>query len=80
MTRWWEGLRVSSFQKVSRNKNLKFGICEEVKELMDKERWVKEHVLENPERGRQLAEIRKSITTRICLNQAKEMEELVNID
>ena len=73
----WKKLMDSSFKKVSRSKKVAPGICEEVKELLEKERWIKVNVLSNPERGRMIFQVRKQINEKIAINRSAKMEESV---
>ena len=46
---------------------------------MRQERWVRENVLTNPERGRRIAEIRKEIRMKIEKNRAEEVLAKVSV-
>ena len=75
---WWDSCLESSFPRVSTNKRLKMGICDEVKELMEKERWIKKNVTSNPDRGRMISEIRQEIATKISANRKIELESMLS--
>ena len=77
LTEWWKNLMNCSFQKVSRGKKVKAGICEDVKVLLEQERWIKLNVPTNPERGRMIHQVRKQINEKISINKSREMEESV---
>ena len=66
-----------SFHKIKPNKATKKGVDEEMKVLLDEEKWVRKHVLENPERGRRIAEIQQVITEKIAENTLIEVESKV---
>ena len=74
---WWKNVLHCSFNKVSRNKKVQPGICSEVKELIRQERWIKENVMTNPERGRMIFQVRQQIKTKIQENTTLELEDSV---
>lgn len=74
---WWRKTMDNSFKKVSKGKNVVSGICEEVKELIAQERWIKKNVLTNPERGRMIFQVRQKIKEMVSRNRSWEMEESV---
>ena len=50
----WDLAMKKSFSVVKCNRSTKRGIDDELKCLLDKEKWIRKNVLENPERGRLL--------------------------
>ena len=68
----WSDAINHSFKKITPKRKCKSGISLEVRELMREERWVRVNVLENPDRGRRIADIRKRIT--------QETEKQRNLD
>ena len=73
MQEFWSGAVSSSFKKITpRSKNYP-GITESVRVLMREERWVRDNVLMNPERGRKIAAVRKKIRVEIERNRADEV-------
>ena len=74
---WWGVLMDNSFKKVSRGSKVKPGICEKVKELLQKERWIKQNILDNPERGKMIYNVRKEIREKIEANNALELVETI---
>ena len=74
---WWKNILDKSFKKVSNSKRIKSGVCEEVKELMTRERWIKENILTNPDRGRMIFQVRSQINQKIAENSALAMEESI---
>ena len=77
MHKIWNSVVDSSFKKIMPKRNNKSGISKSVRELMQKEKWIRENVLENPERGRQIAEITNEIKQEIERNRAVKIEERV---
>ncbi len=75
---WWNKCVDQSFPKISRNKQLKTGVCDEVKELMRKERWIKQNIITNPDRGRMIHEVRTEISAKIAANRTCEMESMLS--
>ena len=69
----WSDAVNQSFQRITPRRKCKSGISEEVRDLMKEERWVRENVMENPERGRRIALIRKEINVHIEENRNKDV-------
>ena len=57
---------------------LKSGVSESVREMMREERWIRENILVNPERGRQIADVQKRIAKEIELNRKREIFKKIN--
>ena len=74
----WSDAINQSFEKITPKRKCKSGITEEVRDLMREERWVRKNVLENPERGRRIAGIRKKINVQIEENRNKDVVERMN--
>ena len=74
---WSDAIR-ASFKKVTPKRKHKPGISGSVRELMREERWIRENIAENPERGRQIAEVRKRISEEIELNRKHDIFQKVN--
>ena len=74
----WNKLLEKSFHVIKPSKTMRRRVDEDLKKLLDEEKWVRKNVIENPERGRRIAEIQKSICEKVAENVSKEMEEKVN--
>ena len=46
--------------------------------LLQEEKWIRAHVVNNPERGRRIAEVQKAIGKKIASNNALVVEAKVN--
>ncbi len=75
----WDTLMKNSFQIITPKKSMK-GVDADVKMLLKEEKWIRCNVLENPERGRRIAEIQKRIGEKVAFNNAVEIEAKVNSD
>ena len=74
----WDSALKSSFHVVKPNKSTLRGVNPEIKLLLDEERWIRENVQVNPERGKRIAEVQMKIAAKIAENMAEEMEHKVN--
>ena len=74
----WTKLLEKSFHVIKPSKTMRRRVDEDLKKLLNEEKWVRKNVIENPERGRRIAEIQKSICEKVAENVSKEMEEKVN--
>lgn len=79
MSELWDEAIKSSFKRITPKKTSSRGINPHVRELMKEERWVRMSVVENPDRGRMIAEIRSKIRTEIGKNRAEAMWEKVSM-
>ena len=75
----WDLAMKKSFSVVKCNRSTKRGIDDELKCLLDKEKWIRKNVLENPERGRRIAETQKLIAEKIADKTLSEVENKVNM-
>ena len=75
----WQSSMNRSFKKIVPKRNSKSGITKHVRELMRKEKWVRENVLQNPERGRQISEITNEIRHHIERNRAEKVKDAINL-
>ena len=69
---WDEGID-KSFKKIMPKKNKKPNITAEVRSLMQQEKWIRANVIENPQRGRDIANITKAIRLQIDSERSKKM-------
>ena len=69
---WTEAIR-SSFNKIKPKRKYQQGIDENVRDLMREEEWTRQNILDNPERGRRIAETHKKIREEISRNRAEEI-------
>ena len=69
---WNEAINVS-FKKITPKRNSQPGINAYVRDLMREEQWIRDNIIENPERGRRIADIRKKIREEIGKNRAEEI-------
>ena len=74
----WNTVMEKSFHVVKPSRSMKRRIDSDTKILLDEEKWIRNNIHENPERGRRISEIQKKIGIRIAENIEKEMEEKVN--
>ena len=74
----WKAAMDMSFHIVKPSKSIRRGVDTELKQLLDKEKWIRKNVLLNPERGKQIAEIQKQISAKVQSINAAEMERKVN--
>ena len=72
----WEKSMVQSFKKISPRNAVK-GLDRDIKDLMEKERWIKKNVLDNAERCIKLSVVRKKISDLLEKNLSHEMSEKV---
>ena len=73
----WSDAIKASFETITPRRKQKPGITGSVRELMRQERWIRENVAENPERGRQIADVRKRIAEEIEMNRKQEIFQRV---
>ena len=57
---WNEAINVS-FKKITPKRNSQPGINAYVRDLMREEQWIRDNIMDNPERGRRIAETRRKI-------------------
>ena len=74
----WEMAMVKSFRIVTPSKRTRKGVDAEMKILLDREKWIRENILENPERGQKIADIQMLISEKIAEKLQCETEEKVN--
>ena len=74
---WTDALK-SSFKKVKPKKMIVSGVTKTVRDLMKEEEWIRENILNNPERGRKIAEIRKCIKQEIDKNRTNEILQSIH--
>ena len=79
MEEFWNQAIHASFEKITPKRKTQPGITAEVRELMREERWIRENVDNNPERGRKIAEVHKKIREEIGRSRADEILEKVSI-
>ena len=77
MRKWNEAMS-KSFHVVKPSKSIRKGVDDEMKKLLDQEKWIRKNVVHNPERGRQIAEIQKQISAKVASNNKAEIEKKVN--
>ena len=77
MQEFWNDAITTSFKKISPRKKSKPGVDKYVRELMNEEKWIRQNVHSNPERGRKISEIRKKISFEIEKNRADEILQKV---
>ena len=68
MQEFWNEAISSSFKKIIPRSKIYPGVTESVRVLMREEKWIRDNVLINPERGRRIAAIRKMIREEIEKN------------
>ena len=73
---WNNGIN-NSFKKISYRKNRKCGIDSQVRQMMKEERRIRDTVLNNPERGRLIFNIRQKIHERIAINRGHTINKKV---
>ena len=66
------------FHEVKPSKKRIKGVDEELRSLLAKEKWIRAHVLTNPERGCQISAVLKQIRAKIASNVEAEMEAKVH--
>ena len=66
------------FYEVKPSKKRIKGVDEELRSLLAKEKWIRAHVLTNPERGCQISTVLKKIRAKIASNVEAEMEAKVH--
>ena len=69
---WNEAIK-SSFKKIRPKRKSKHGINGCVRDLMREEKWIRDNIMVNPERGRRIAETRRKIREEIGRNRADEI-------
>ena len=69
---WSEAMKVS-FKKITPKRKSQPGINAYVRDLMREEKWIRDNIMVNPERGRRIAETRKKIREEIGKNRADEI-------
>ena len=74
----WNCAMKRSFHTVKPNKMTLRGVDDEIKLLLREERWIRENIVTNPERGRRIAETQKLIAEKIAENMSCEVEQKVN--
>ena len=74
----WDCAMKKSFHVVKQNKRTKIGVDEDLKCLLSEEKWIRNNVMENPERGKRIAEIQQLIGQKLAENVMKETECKVN--
>ena len=74
----WNKLLEKSFHEIKPTKSIKRKVDSDIKKLLDEEKWVRKNIMVNPERGKRIADLQKSISEKIAENLSKEMEEKVN--
>ena len=79
MQEFWTEAITSSFKKITPRNKTYPGVTESVRELMREERWLRENILMNPERGRKIAEVTKLIREEIERNRADEVLAKVSV-
>ena len=77
-SRLWDDILQQSFDEIKPKRSRKPGIDANVRSLMREERTIRDTVIENPERGRKIFEIRKKIHLAIAKNRAKDITLKVN--
>lgn len=77
LSRWNLAMK-KSFRRVTVSRTTKRGVDGEMKVLLDREKWVRNNVLENPERGRKIAEVQKLIGEKIAKKTQNMIEMKVN--
>ena len=73
MEEFWNQAVNASFEKITPKRKTKPGITAAVRELMREERWIRDNINTNPERGRKIAEVHKKIREEIGRNRANEI-------
>ena len=74
----WSDAINKSFDTIAPKRKAKQGITKRVREMIREERWIRENIVENPERGRRIAEVRKNIANEIEMNRKREIFCKVN--
>ena len=75
----WDGGIKASFKKTYPKGPSMKGITKEIRDLMKEEKWIRENIVENPERGRRIAETKKKIKNAVERSRSDEMIEKVNM-
>ena len=73
----WNDAMKEAFRKIKPKRRPTCGIDKTVRDLMKEEKWIRLNVLENPERGRQIAEVTKKIRVQIERNRGIKIETAV---
>ena len=71
----WSKVVNKSFRLIIPKHQTKPGISKSVRELLKMEKWIKKNVLQIPERGREIAVVRRKIKQEIQQNSANESIE-----
>ena len=74
----WDSAMKRSFHPVKPSKKTLKGVNEEIKLLLMEEKWIRDNITENPERGMKIAKTQKLIAMRIADNITDEIENKVN--
>ena len=74
----WDLAMKKSFHVVKKNKHTISGVDEELKCLLDEEKWIRKNVLDNPMRGCQISRVQKLISDKIAENVMHESESKIN--
>jgi hypothetical protein len=61
----WNTVMEKSFHEVKPRKSMRRRVDNETKKLLDEEKWIRNNIHENPERGRRIAEVQRKISERI---------------
>ena len=69
---WNEAINVS-FKKITPKRKTQPGVNAVVRDLMREEKWIRDNIMVNPERGRRIAETRRKIREEIGRNRADEI-------
>ena len=73
---WSDAIR-ASFTKITPKRKVISGVNDVVRLLFKEEKWIRENVVDNPERGRRIAEVRKEISKEIEANRRYDIFEKV---
>ena len=73
----WTCAMDKSFHVVKPTKTIRKGVDSELKALLDEEKWVRQNITENPERGRRIAAVQRNIALKVAENIESEMESKV---
>ncbi len=74
---WDEGIKVS-FKKVYPKEPTVKGITQDMRDMMKEERWIRENVKENPERGRRIAEIKRKLKHAVECSRSEKVMDKIN--
>ena len=79
MQEFWKEAIDASFTKIKPRKKIQPGITKCVRRLMREERWIRDNIHNNPERGRRIAEVQKKIREEIGKDRADEILGKVSV-